>query len=582
MYNVVFEIVASNTFFCDIRNALLFSCVNKKICDKINKEVYFWREIEKMAGLSCENSSPRELKYYVQKTVYDVKKLLSCACPRICGIEQIRFMHLCLSLNQKIAFYGALEANESQFYDTFSKYEREYECVNDHLSILSSTERQEIVSTPHYFLSLATNTHLLKAESRELAMMRACHAIVQLANNVDLWIASAKKISCQSFPPNIDWFRGLKKIVLHNVDYLPRKIGSLTSLKSLSLHADKEPKKKSPHVFKFHRILELTNLSALTISNYRIKKLSESLGRLTQLKSLTLNGNDLLLVPLQIFKLGNLLKLNLADNKIKCISQKITKLTALKSLNLQNNALKQLPESLTKLTSLEKLFVKQNAKLQSLPEGLCLKQISRSLTTQLPVSHKSTKKEIQEAGEEFFLAYQDLQARKRATKKNTKKYCQIRAEISELKESFGLANYRKWKKLQIKDLKDRYKQLMAENQSLEMEIGKIEAQLPKMTFDLSQLPNQNALQPQHQEPVMQPMHLPQMRQLDPQQFDIIQQSLGLWGPQQHKMWPQDQELLNSMYMDFEKQLALQNTHKRTNPYAEENQKTAKKQRVERS
>lgn len=124
----------------------------------------------------------------------------------------------------------------------------------------------------------------------------------------------------------------LQKLSLedYNLKFLPESIGSLTNLKELNLGYNK------------------------------FTSLPESFGKLTSLEELWVYQNNLTSLPEWIGGLTGLKKLSFSHNQLTTISDSIGSLTNLKELHLHVNQLTVLPDSIGSLTSLKRLSLYGN------------------------------------------------------------------------------------------------------------------------------------------------------------------------------------------------------------------------------
>jgi small GTP-binding protein len=116
------------------------------------------------------------------------------------------------------------------------------------------------------------------------------------------------------------------------------------------------------------KILEISNLQELDLSNNELTILPENFGRLTNLTSLNLFGNSLKTLSKEVCALTNLRKLNVSFNELEDLAPEIHQLNQLVELDLFNNLLKFLPEAITELSNLSELLLEGNF-LTDLPEG---------------------------------------------------------------------------------------------------------------------------------------------------------------------------------------------------------------------
>ncbi|MDR6845618.1 hypothetical protein [Flavobacterium granuli] len=114
------------------------------------------------------------------------------------------------------------------------------------------------------------------------------------------------------------------------IDYIPKEIGNLKSLKYLGL--------------------EKNNL----------EEIPKEIGLLNNLTVLALDYNNLKTLPMGIYNLQNLQNLLLSNNAFEYLPEDIGNLKSLKRLNLENNKLKFLPKSIENLKNLIRLNIKGN------------------------------------------------------------------------------------------------------------------------------------------------------------------------------------------------------------------------------
>ena len=183
-------------------------------------------------------------------------------------------------------------------------------------------------------------------------------------------------------------FSGKKLISLdisgHDLDSLPKGIGSLADLQSLNLSNNKFSSFPSS-------IIQFGKLESLSMIGNDLSTIPDNIYLLSELESLTLGANELSTLPESICRLKNLESIKLSDNKIKDIPSCIGNLSNLEVLSLYDNQLTTLPESITRLNKLFMLSLKNN-KLTTLPDGMGKLENMRHLNiednpiTSLPLS----------------------------------------------------------------------------------------------------------------------------------------------------------------------------------------------------
>ncbi len=147
----------------------------------------------------------------------------------------------------------------------------------------------------------------------------------------------------------------------NNLTALPDWFQNLTQLASLDLSNTKLT--TLPSGFQ-----NLTQLTSLDLRDNQLTALPEGFGDLTQLTSLDLRTNQLTALPSGFQNLTQLISLDLRDNKLTALPEGFGDLTQLTSLDLRDNQLTALPEGFGDLTQLASLDL-SNTKLTTLPSG---------------------------------------------------------------------------------------------------------------------------------------------------------------------------------------------------------------------
>ncbi len=125
------------------------------------------------------------------------------------------------------------------------------------------------------------------------------------------------------------------------------------------------------------RILKLTNLTALNLSDNTLSELPESLDTLLNLKELNLSKNKFKNVPPCLFNpilKSNLRFLDMSSNTLESLPVQICLLENLTNLRLDDNKITALPYNIGMLKSLRYLSIAQNS-ISLLPYGFCLLSI---------------------------------------------------------------------------------------------------------------------------------------------------------------------------------------------------------------
>lgn len=196
----------------------------------------------------------------------------------------------------------------------------------------------------------------------------------------------------QPLPKEIGCLTQLKSLSLSNreslqngiEDSLPDSIGNLTNLETLSLDYE-------DYVFNFEVLNQLKNLKRLTISFYDANMLPEKLealycdirlhlrnekGRLPanlvnveHLVYLSISDGNLTVLPSNIGELDRLEALTLDCQKLNCLPASLSALNQLSQLEISSDCLNELPESIGELTNLKRLRV-NCPNIDRLPESI--------------------------------------------------------------------------------------------------------------------------------------------------------------------------------------------------------------------
>jgi len=101
------------------------------------------------------------------------------------------------------------------------------------------------------------------------------------------------------------------------------------------------------------------NQFVLPLNGMGLTELPREIGMLTQLRTLSLTGNKLAYLPTEFGNLRNLRSLSLRNNQFTIIPASIGELANLRQLDIRGNLITELPENLEKLISQNKEFLLQ-------------------------------------------------------------------------------------------------------------------------------------------------------------------------------------------------------------------------------
>ncbi|MBW9173429.1 GTP-binding protein [Clostridium estertheticum] len=159
-----------------------------------------------------------------------------------------------------------------------------------------------------------------------------------------------------------------------------------------------------------NEIGELKNLTFLDISSNELEDLPEEISQLSKLKSIDISSNRIKHIPKQIFSLLNLktlyaskniiedlpdelsllqklTSLSLSSNELNQFPMVVIKLEKLKMLNLHNNRIKEVPNSIENLSYMQTIDLSRN-ELKDLPEEIKrLKRLSILLLASNKLNH---------------------------------------------------------------------------------------------------------------------------------------------------------------------------------------------------
>ena len=121
------------------------------------------------------------------------------------------------------------------------------------------------------------------------------------------------------------------------------------------------------------RILTLSHLVVLELTENCISTIPESFESLPNLKELNLSKNKIKILPMKFFHcptIKSLLLLDLSGNQLEFLPNAISNLSTLKTLNMANNELSKIGLTLGKMSQLKRLELKENKNLKVLPGSI--------------------------------------------------------------------------------------------------------------------------------------------------------------------------------------------------------------------
>ncbi len=202
------------------------------------------------------------------------------------------------------------------------------------------------------------------AKSSNISEYTVPHDIQQLANQESLDIQAYT----QTLPKALGSLTQLKSLSLRNIeslhngveDRLPDSIGDLINLEELRLDYEN-------YAFNFESLNKLKNLKHLTINFYDAHRLPDVLEELDCDISLRLR-NEQGRMPTNLSSIGNVVDLVIIDDKLTTLPKYFSKLISLKEAYLNCKNLTQLPMSLGSLANLTDLNITSDS-LNELPES---------------------------------------------------------------------------------------------------------------------------------------------------------------------------------------------------------------------
>lgn len=502
MYNnnpLVFEVVADTTCLlnaqADLRDMMKLCCVSKKWQDKVEKTTWFWNEIKKGVVMHHIEDSQANLKFHIRENIKEIR-VLGFEQPRILGISQIGFINLCARTLTRVGFY-AEHCDRDQLGP-----------LRDHMPTIGvlgaaaatiiplpipAEERQNLLDDP---MGYEKDIELLDLEISQTPVTTAVYKyLINVAHGIDIWINESKQYFDQAIektcwynlPHEIGLFGGLKILHLYSIPEIPKDILKLSALTTLTIEKKRGAKRHEAYPVPDF-ISKLTGLKKLNIIGCKMTELPKKFSKLANLTSVILKGNCFREFPKALFALRKLKNLNLTSNKIRKVGKGIENMHALKGLALQNNAIESLPKSIVNLPRLERLTICNNP-IKSLPKGLCIEHLSKDAHTKSPKSQPPSEIDCHK----LWALSKDLNAQrkklekkieKRPSKKPTKA---IKIKLEEIDENID----------------------NVEKTKIQLRRAHPEANIP----------------------------------VSRKAFQVTLDVLGALGPQQHKMEPEQQQLL---------------------------------------
>lgn len=105
---------------------------------------------------------------------------------------------------------------------------------------------------------------------------------------------------------------------------------------------------------------DLTNLKTITLHKHGITSLPKEIGNLTNLESLILYQNEITELPPEIGNLTNLIALDLSNNQLTSLPKEFGNLANLKTIKLTNNQLDSIPDEVESLNNVLSLYLDSN------------------------------------------------------------------------------------------------------------------------------------------------------------------------------------------------------------------------------
>ncbi|MCG3858074.1 hypothetical protein [Psychrobacter sp. Ps2] len=243
--------------------------------------------------------------------------------------------------------------------------------IREYLAKRELLDEQVIVTEDNEYVDLDTmDKEALQqvidwAKSCDISEYTVSHNIQQLANQESLDIQAYT----HALPKALGSLTQLKSLSLRNTeslpngveDRLPESIGDLINLKELILDYEN-------YAFNFESLNKLKNLKHLEISFYDAHRLPDVLEELDCDISLRLR-NEQGRMPTNLSSIGNVVDLVITDDKLTTLPKSFSKLISLKEAYLYCKNLTQLPMSLGSLANLRDLNITSD-NLNELPERI--------------------------------------------------------------------------------------------------------------------------------------------------------------------------------------------------------------------
>ncbi|XP_030537511.1 LRR repeats and ubiquitin-like domain-containing protein At2g30105 isoform X2 [Rhodamnia argentea] len=151
----------------------------------------------------------------------------------------------------------------------------------------------------------------------------------------------------------------------NSVEYVPPRIGSLTSMQKLFMNANG----LSDQSINWEGLSSLKFLTVLSMNQNDLTALPPALGAISSLRQLYVANNKLTSLPMEIGHLTQLEVLKVNSNRMSTLPTHIGDCISLVEVDLSSNLLSELPETLGNMRNLKALYLSNNG-LHSLPGTL--------------------------------------------------------------------------------------------------------------------------------------------------------------------------------------------------------------------